>query len=52
MIRSLTLVKRLFGTTSRYNLEADIPESMPRRHMNMMEAINSALDIALGTDPT
>lgn len=30
----------------------DIPADMPREHMNLFQSINSAIDVALGSDPT
>ena len=37
-------------STAKYTLEKDIPSTVPKKFMNMMEAINNALDIALETD--
>jgi len=35
-----------------YNFAKDIPASEQRTHWNLFKAVNSALDIALETDPT
>ena len=35
-----------------YTFAKDIPQSVKRTHMNMFQAINSAIDIALETDHT
>jgi len=35
-----------------YNYAKDIPASEQRTHWNLFKAVNSALDIALETDPT
>lgn len=35
-----------------YNFAKDIPSSEQRTHWNLFKAVNSALDIALETDPT
>ena len=35
-----------------FKLARDIPEDMPREHMNLYQAVNSAIDVALATDPT
>lgn len=35
-----------------YRFAKDIPTSVPREHMNLFQAINSAIDIALATDKT
>lgn len=35
-----------------YNYAKDIPASHQRTHWNLFKAVNSALDIALETDPT
>lgn len=39
-------------STAKYSLEKNIPTTVPKRFMNMMEAINDALDIAMRTDAT
>ena len=35
-----------------YKYARDIPESVPKTHMNLFQAVNSAIDIALETDHT
>jgi hypothetical protein len=50
-MRSLNFIRKHFATT-KYTLEKDIPTTVPKKFMNMMEAINNALDIALETDST
>lgn len=35
-----------------YNYAKDIPEHTERTHWNLFQAVNSAMDIALETDPT
>lgn len=48
---NLKQVFRSFST-AKYSLEKDIPATVPKKFMNMMEAINNALDIAMETDQT
>ena len=50
-MRSLNFITKRFST-AKYTLEKDIPATVPKKFMNMYEAINSALDIALETDST
>ena len=38
--------------TAKFRLAKDIDASLPRKHMNLFESVNSALDIALETDKT
>lgn len=37
---------------SHFTFAKDIPSSLPREHMNLFKSINSAIDVALATDPT
>lgn len=39
-------------TTPKFKFAKDIGDSMPKKHMNLYESVNSALDIALATDKT
>lgn len=57
MIRLLT--KSLFSIAqtapalgNNYNFAKDIPASEPRTQLNLFQAVNSALDVALQTDQT
>lgn len=35
-----------------YNYARDIPESVDKTHWNLFQAVNSAIDLALESDPT
>lgn len=50
LFRNLSLFST--STPQRYTYARDIPTSIPRNHMNLFTAINSAIDICLETDPT
>lgn len=39
-------------TATNYRVANDIPDSVPREHMNLYQAVNSAIDVALETDKT
>lgn len=57
MIRGLT---RCFSSFSQaqalsyplYNYARDIPDSEDKTHRNLFQAVNSAIDLALESDPT
>ena len=57
MLKLLSKNFRRFSQTKQlqypvYSFAKDIPASEQRTHFNLFKAINSALDIALETDPT
>lgn len=35
-----------------YNFAKDIPQTVERTHWNLFQAVNSAIDLALESDPT
>ena len=39
-------------TAKNYRYAKDIPDSVPREKINLYQAVNSAIDIALETDNT
>ena len=52
------VLKNIFSFSSatnpaqRYTFAKDIPATVPKNHMNLFTAINSAIDISLETDST
>lgn len=47
-----TQTEKKTSTAQNYTFAKDIPSSVPREHMNLYQSINSAIDVALATDPT
>lgn len=39
-------------TYETYNYARDIPQTVERTHWNLFQAVNSAIDLALESDPT
>lgn len=39
------------SSSNNFTFAKDIPQTLPREHMNLFQSINSAIDIALGSDP-
>lgn len=39
-------------TYETYNFAKDIPQTIERTHWNLFQAVNSAIDLALESDPT
>jgi hypothetical protein len=38
--------------SARYDFDRNIPDTAPRKKMNLFQAVNDAMDIALATDKT
>lgn len=41
-----------FGSTVHATFAKDLPADLEKKNMNLYQALNSAMDIALATDPT
>ena len=50
LIPNLQLISKF--SVTRYPLAKEIPSTVQRHHMNLFEAVNSAIDIALEKDQT
>lgn len=46
----ITIVRR-FAFSTKYRTVGDIPTGVPVQKMNLFQAVNNALDIAMETDP-
>ena len=52
VLKSIFKFSSTNNQTQKYTYAKDIPSSIPKNHMNLFTAINSAIDISLETDPT
>lgn len=53
LLRSFsTQAETAASSLTRATFAKDLPDSLPRAHMNLFQSINSAIDIALETDHT